>query len=257
MAVYPRWRGEHHGSRIFGSGCHGLSPLARGTHFCQTFVCYLSRFIPAGAGNTRDRVARIAVPAGLSPLARGTLSITQNRPPALRFIPAGAGNTAEDLPTPPLGQVYPRWRGEHMAIDIFRPAFCGLSPLARGTRSVSTFSPAARRFIPAGAGNTRRGRSRCNRRSVYPRWRGEHYLHSTWRARRCGLSPLARGTLRHHLLSTKCRRFIPASAGNTPVPAPTNRGEAVYPRWRGEHLTRYRCQQTATGLSPLARGTLQ
>ena len=30
-------------------------------------------------------------------------------------------------------------------------------------------------------------------------------------------------------------RFIPAGAGNTPHTDSPNGGEAVYPRWRGEH----------------------
>ncbi len=32
-AVYPRWRGEHFARSIAISPDHGLSPLARGTHF--------------------------------------------------------------------------------------------------------------------------------------------------------------------------------------------------------------------------------
>ncbi|SUH07340.1 Domain of uncharacterised function (DUF2825) [Salmonella enterica subsp. enterica] len=32
LPVYPRWRGEHEMSRMYGSAVSGLSPLARGTH---------------------------------------------------------------------------------------------------------------------------------------------------------------------------------------------------------------------------------
>ena len=93
MVVYPRWRGEHLFSQIYGLLLFGLSPLARGTraHGIQSRVS--ARFIPAGAGNTGSATAApmttsvyprwrgehemlVSVNAantGLSPLARGTL----------------------------------------------------------------------------------------------------------------------------------------------------------------------------------------
>ena len=51
----------------------------------------------------------------------------------------------------------------------------GLSPLARGTRL--------------------RGSDTRRKAPVYPRWRGEHHYHPHFGIKRCGLSPLARGTL--------------------------------------------------------------
>ncbi|EFZ90058.1 hypothetical protein SEEM8282_10594, partial [Salmonella enterica subsp. enterica serovar Montevideo str. IA_2010008282] len=50
-------------------------------------------------------------------------------------------------------------------------------------------------------------------------------------------------------------RFIPAGAGNTPDNLSLPDELAVYPRWRGEHLFARLSAHTATGLSPLARGT--
>ena len=70
-----------------------------------------------------------------------------------------------------------------------------------------------------------------------------------------GSSPLARGT---HILETASRgdtRLIPARAGNT---APGPAGPAVrsaHPRSRGEHGTGSDFTVTASGSSPLARGT--
>ncbi|EGW81242.1 hypothetical protein ECSTEC94C_3247 [Escherichia coli STEC_94C] len=91
-----------------------------------------------------------------------------------RFIPAGAGNT---LPLSALlarNTVYPRWRGEHRSSHYFPFFFDGLSPLARGTLRIAHADNRARRFIPAGAGNTRTARRSHTPKSVYPRWRGEH-----------------------------------------------------------------------------------
>ena len=50
--VHPRWRGEHDdvGSSLYGPD--GSSPLARGTLPAAVKSDFVSRFIPAGAGNT-------------------------------------------------------------------------------------------------------------------------------------------------------------------------------------------------------------
>ncbi len=72
---------------------------------------------------------------------------------------------------------------------------------------------------------------------------------------RYGLSPLARGTLTTRLPVVSSMRFIPAGAGNTSGLSLRIMQSPVYPRWRGEHLARPRTNNTASGLSPLARGT--
>ena len=51
--VYPRWRGEHSSDITGDSSRIGLSPLARGTHKYIADYTINTRFIPAGAGNTR------------------------------------------------------------------------------------------------------------------------------------------------------------------------------------------------------------
>ena len=172
--VYPRWRGEHWITGRNQRCSAGLSPLARGTLPPAPYQLPLSRFIPAGAGNTAnipfwkaiDTVyprwrgehnrmkcaANIAI--GLSPLARGTCVSTNTIHSGLRFIPAGAGNTRHvNSPQSP-GPVYPRWRGEHAFIERGKAANTGLSPLARGTPITAAMDALRPRFIPAGAGNT-------------------------------------------------------------------------------------------------------
>ena len=173
----------------------GLSPLARGTRQNGLSSLVRLRFIPAGAGNTYppehaphfDSVyprwrGEHAVQnflkrfnCGLSPLARGTHTPLSN---------------SCDLPT-----VYPRWRGEHIDPEQQYAQTDGLSPLARGTPSACNSASLSVRFIPAGAGNTRRWHRQTPVLSVYPRWRGEHTLLTVWLSFIFGLSPLARGTL--------------------------------------------------------------
>ncbi len=153
---------------------HGLSPLARGTPNVWREFGDISRFIPAGAGNTRSlRLYRpsasvyprwrgehltfprgISYAHGLSPLARGTPTASAVATMILRFIPAGAGNTA--------------------AFGDRTPINAGLSPLARGTHLAERQDLHAIRFIPAGAGNTANRWCRAHPEAVYPRWRGEH-----------------------------------------------------------------------------------
>ena len=91
----------------------GLSPLARGTLERYNSPTMLSRFIPAGAGNSRSEQNLLAgltvYPrwrgelgrttreinqfCGLSPLARGTPGLRDAVKATERFIPAGAGNS--------------------------------------------------------------------------------------------------------------------------------------------------------------------
>ena len=54
--VYPRWRGEHKIHIDKHRVCIGLSPLARGTLYYNRWTRYGARFIPAGAGNTPERI---------------------------------------------------------------------------------------------------------------------------------------------------------------------------------------------------------
>ena len=143
-----------------------------------------------------DRTASVVSSgSGLSPLARGTPVFANLWTIAIRFIPAGAGNTKCWWALMPQTQVYPRWRGEHIYQNISFYSHGGLSPLARGTRIKHGLTRRAARFIPAGAGNTIKKLFCVSFRSVYPRWRGEHFYSVNNRSLIVGLSPLARGTL--------------------------------------------------------------
>ncbi len=174
--------------------------------------------------------------SGLSPLARGTQGLNKYQSIQCRFIPAGAGNTQHSGNICHPSPVYPRWRGEHPGTPTRQHYHFGLSPLARGTQGHKKEPLYRRRFIPAGAGNTPGRPSDYFGVSVYPRWRGEHVTPSSPPLSTAGLSPLARGTRRaSRKRKTRCR-FIPAGAGNTPPHGLWIITQAVYPRWRGEHL---------------------
>ncbi len=54
LPVYPRWRGEHVVASNKFERWSGLSPLARGTQPPGHLWKSLTRFIPAGAGNTNS-----------------------------------------------------------------------------------------------------------------------------------------------------------------------------------------------------------
>ena len=91
-AVHPRSRGEHASALILLAAATGSSPLARGTRLHPGQGRIESRFIPARAGNTRQRISGLrnspvhprsrgehlmrssasSRQAGSSPLARGT-----------------------------------------------------------------------------------------------------------------------------------------------------------------------------------------
>ncbi len=234
-SVYPRWRGEHKKRVMRSPPLCGLSPLARGTRAFVSYARPEQRFIPAGAGNTNAsgdpvlfasvyprwrgehpiwrllRMLRI----GLSPLAWGTPYRLLLPTFGQRFIPAGAGNTAVVVSISITGPVYPRWRGEHAEFTAAATAAGGLSPLARGTRTVCAARPAPARFIPAGAGNTNSLISEEMTGAVYPRWRGEHTHGISTGLNQSGLSPLARGTHCPRCGVFVTTRFIPAGAGNT------------------------------------------
>ncbi len=233
----------------------GLSPLARGTLDDVTVAGVVTRFIPAGAGNTTGllEIAKVhqvyprwrgehsrgdkttLCRRGLSPLARGTQPGETERQGGRRFIPAGAGNTFHLSRNVSFKSVYPRWRGEHLFLLFFHSYHPGLSPLARGTRAGVTLVTFTTRFIPAGAGNTDVPRRGGFVPAVYPRWRGEHYGRAGCGGGVRGLSPLARGTLSPALLRSLQTRFIPAGAGNTHRRHGSDGARPVYPRWRGEH----------------------
>ena len=131
----------------------------------------------------------------------------------------------------------------------------GSSPLARGTRIVSTARETEAGLIPARAGNTYAVKICLQYSGAHPRSRGEHLLRALGIIAVLGSSPLARGTQSRHLLPAALLGLIPARAGNTLLSVRSNIVVWAHPRSRGEHNKNAAVQRIQQGSSPLARGT--
>ena len=214
-AVHPRRCGEHR--RAFPRRyCRcGSSPQVRGTLDNQGIAGGERRFIPAGAGNTTEQASRRSGTAvhprrcgehwifiascrwssGSSPQVRGTLDSKPGNTGPARFIPAGAGNTHRAAASGGTVTVHPRRCGEHTQPDNLCMITGGSSPQVRGTRDLAYLDDLQSRFIPAGAGNTKKGGALD--KLVF------------------GSSPQVRGTPSAVACPARAHRFIPAGAGNT------------------------------------------
>ena len=192
---------------------------------------------------------------GSSPRARGTQLLSYLGVSDGRFIPAGAGNTRDKTKARRPRAVHPRGRGEHRRSTPRPASSTGSSPRARGTQKLDQGSAHSRRFIPAGAGNTSSAARPTSTTPVHPRGRGEHEVNHDGIIRGNGSSPRARGTLVHRRRGRRCRRFIPAGAGNTRIATATATAITVHPRGRGEHGKACVLPACQAGSSPRARGT--
>ena len=131
--------------------------------------------------------------------------------------------------------VHPRVRGEQAAT---KPAMS-----------------AARRFIPACAGNRPRGPGGVDGVPVHPRVRGEQARAGASALLRIGSSPRARGTVPMSRKAATRRRFIPACAGNSRPQEGQALHPPVHPRVRGEQAVPWSVSNAQAGSSPRARGT--
>ena len=227
------------------------------------------RFIPAPAGNTRERAF-----AGI-----------------IAVHPRACGEHLDLQPgSMPITGSSPRLRGTR-AWRSRSQSSAGSSPRLRGTRPRAVPSVADSAVHPRACGEHGSPRSVRPASSVHPRACGEH---ASGRAFTANLGPDSpqlwahpgvkapsggtRGDGFAHVISTAMRRFIPAPAGNTRASAPKCRGvfavhpracgehavlrsyawrplTAVHPRACGEHVAASRCTCARTGSSPRLRGT--
>ena len=152
---------------------------------------------------------------GSSPRVRGTEQERLVDMLIPRFIPARAGNSALWYSVTALHPVHPRECGEQFLRAYPRLGSVGSSPRVRGTgwRRLDSFRAA--RFIPARAGNRRSPGGAQGRASVHPRACGEQHVKCASMRRDAGSSPRVRGTVASGTSILRCRRFIPARAGNS------------------------------------------
>ena len=243
-SVHPRVCGERCGGFAADEISIGSSPRVRGTGRPWPCDRAPSRFIPACAGNGRQRPGtrasravhprvcgerpvgqrHVAADHGSSPRVRGTGSWIRCSLVGLRFIPACAGNGPTPTTEPGGRSVHPRVCGERRPKATRPNSETGSSPRVRGTAGWRASAQPGVRFIPACAGNGPTLRvSRANK-SVHPRVCGE-------------------------------RRFIPACAGNGPEPGSRRRRGSVHPRVCGEREAFAVPERRVIGSSPRVRGT--
>ena len=271
---HPRSRGEYtieYGSRASGAGS---SPLSRGIPYRTRRLRDQQRIIPALAGNTAChgtvRTGREDHPRsrgeygylwrlihdleGSSPLSRGIRSQSGRRTAAIRIIPALAGNTTRGKWNTAKPRDHPRSRGEYSHHPIVAYSACGSSPLSRGIRSFVLGCLAARRIIPALAGNTRTSAPVRHGDSDHPRSRGEYTVPAVLAVINLGSSPLSRGIRSQSGRRTAAIRIIPALAGNTSRTDPVAASRTDHPRSRGEYSRLLQKRPLRNGSSPLSRG---
>ena len=173
-----------------------------------------------------------------------------------RSIPACAGETRGRHYLWRLGQVYPRVCGGNAA-NLHRTAACsGLSPRVRGKPRPPARLSRRPRSIPACAGETGAAGGSKAGGGVYPRVCGGNAAGLTPAAGLGGLSPRVRGKRRWAGCQPRCRRSIPACAGETCTVALSRPRRWVYPRVCGGNPITPRRRHCRPGLSPRVRGKL-
>ena len=233
--VHPRVCGELSPANAARQRRPGSSPRVRGTPLRDQAVAALGRFIPACAGNSQ----RPELPchrAAVHPRVCGELAGFAPRCAyRARFIPACAGNSRRRRATRRAPPVHPRVCGELAASSSSWRIAGGSSPRVRGTLPGAGSRRAARRFIPACAGNSPPAAAARAPPSVHPRVCGELKPPPATTDSSGGSSPRVRGTL--------------------PVSQICSCIGTVHPRVCGELTEEGRALSLADGSSPRVRGT--
>ena len=129
--------------------------------------------------------------------------------------PHSRGNTLTVWLCLPVDEDHPRIRGEHPHQMYWIKGRRGSSPHSRGTQTMLCTFGGVTGIIPASAGNTINGNSKCTETRDHPRIRGEHRGSLTPCGRAAGSSPHPRGTQIQFQFRISHPGIIPASAGNT------------------------------------------
>ena len=192
---------------------------------------------------------------GSSPRVRGTVRLRPVRHGERRFIPACAGNRNANNRWEGQVSVHPRVCGEQPAASERSLSDVGSSPRVRGTALDDDRLAGVNRFIPACAGNSRTGSSRCISGAVHPRVCGEQCGFGQYATANVGSSPRVRGTGTLQSRQEVTGRFIPACAGNSRWISWGTPNGSVHPRVCGEQVCPYSLHAGMPGSSPRVRGT--
>ncbi len=253
LPVYPRVGGGTPADPDLGMRPLGLSPRGRGNLFPLTSPIYITRSIPAWAGEppvggfwgcsrwvyprvgggTPDFYQQIVAEEGLSPRGRGNQVIRKPISTLLRSIPAWAGEPAGTAIPAISTTVYPRVGGGTYGSCPGDTRGAGLSPRGRGNPiRVCCPSPEIG-SIPAWAGEPLGVGQRVHPVGVYPRVGGGTGKMRETNPVTAGLSPRGRGNRDKDKVDSADVRSIPAWAGE-PLRRPERRwATGVYPRVGG------------------------
>ncbi len=253
QGLSPLARGNRHLNNTTGNPI-GTIPARAGQPFIVGISSSSSRAYPRSRGATRAEMIDRRSASGLSPLARGN---RHHGPVDLGGpgpIPARAGQPGRASGRRPSQRAYPRSRGATSSKWTCFRLKMGLSPLARGNRTLTQYPGQHIGPIPARAGQPSRPTILMRRTWAYPRSRGAT-------SRSCdrlefgeGLSPLARGNLEDPDRMRAVVGPIPARAGQPSCQPSASAATRAYPRSRGATTYPAFQQDANEGLSPLARG---
>ena len=231
--VHPRGRGEAawtlqratpargpsprtRGSLIVLSGLHaphGSIPADAGKPVSGSWARRGTRVHPRGRGEAADAGSPVEVVTGPSPRTRGSRARRGGARGRYGSIPADAGKPSGASASCAARWVHPRGRGEALAAAAAVRADAGPSPRTRGSHVLRGWRLQGHGSIPADAGKPLVRCTRCWRRTVHPRGRGEACRR--WAGRRPvrGPSPRTRGSHANHLPRSPRFGSIPADAG--------------------------------------------
>ena len=235
------------------SRTEGSSPLARGLPEETAAFRLARRIIPARAGFTdaraehpdgcKDHPRSRGVYAahslsrwstcGSSPLARGLHNDPLDSDASRRIIPARAGFTPRQDAARSRPRDHPRSRGVYRQGDAGLGEDVGSSPLARGLRRRQGGDGAVGGIIPARAGVTEDRSLGPKHDRDHPRSRGVYASSGSPEGVPGGSSPLARGLRPPRWPCGGPVRIIPARAGFTFRPGPSECADPDHPRSRG------------------------